>query len=75
MTQRLTFSIPDDDALYISSLATTFHNGNKSAALHDALRRVRELDASDAYAAAFDDWEKSGESSAWDATSADGIRE
>ena len=49
--------------------------GNRSAAIHKLLRVQRELDAEDAYAQAFDEWESSGEDAVWDRTVRDGLFE
>jgi len=49
--------------------------GNRSAAIHKLLRVQRELDAEDAYAQAFDEWESSGEDAVWDRTVRDGLSE
>ncbi|WP_426624894.1 hypothetical protein ACPPVW_02050 [Leifsonia sp. McL0607] len=47
--------------------------GNRSAAIHKLLRVQRELDAENAYAQAFDEWEDSGEQAIWDGTAGDGL--
>lgn len=46
---------------------------NRSEALEDAIRALREKALEQEYALALDEWEQSGEHQAWDATAADGV--
>lgn len=72
MTAKLSVSLPDDDAQFIDSLAVQ-HGGNRSAAIQHLVRLGREMRAVNDYAAAYAEWEESGEAQAWDATAPDGI--
>ncbi|MBO1738947.1 antitoxin [Leifsonia sp. TF02-11] len=74
MTVKLSVSLSDDDLVYLDKIAADMR-GNRSAAIHRLLRVQRELDAEDAYAQAFDEWESSGENAIWDATARDGLSE
>lgn len=74
MTVKLSVSLSDDDLVYLDKIAADM-KGNRSAAIHRLLRIQRELDAEDAYAQAFDEWEGSGEESIWDGTTRDGLSE
>ena len=68
---KLSVSLSPADVAFIDSIAVRY-DGNRSAAIHDLVRLRRELDAADDYAAAFDEWEASGEAAVWEATAADG---
>ncbi|WP_241702511.1 antitoxin [Leifsonia shinshuensis] len=74
MTVKLSVSLSDDDLVYLDKIAADMR-GNRSAAIHRLLRVQRELDAEDAYAQAFDEWENSGEEALWDSTASDGLSE
>lgn len=71
---KLSVSLPPADVAFIDSIALRF-DGNRSAAIHDLVRLGRELAAADDYAAAFDEWESSGEAAAWESVTADGLSE
>lgn len=71
---KLSVSLPPADVAFIDSIAVRF-DGNRSAAIHDLVRLGRELAAADDYAAAFDEWESSGEAAAWESVTADGLSE
>jgi Arc/MetJ-type ribon-helix-helix transcriptional regulator len=72
MTTKLSVSLPDADVELIDALATRF-DGNRSAAVHDALRVVREQQAGADYERAMLEWESTGDASAWDGAVADGL--
>ncbi|KQR54087.1 hypothetical protein ASF88_04440 [Leifsonia sp. Leaf336] len=74
MTVKLSVSLSDEDLQYLDKIAADM-KGNRSAAIHKLLRVQRELDAEDAYAQAFDEWESSGEDAIWDRTVRDGLSE
>ena len=71
---KLSVSLTPDDVAFIDSIAVRF-DGNRSAAIHDLVRLGRELAAADDYAAAFDEWEASGDAVAWESVTADGLSE
>lgn len=71
---KLSVSLPPADVAFIDSIAVRF-DGNRSAAIHDLVRLGRELAAADDYAAAFDEWESSGDAAAWESVTADGLSE
>lgn len=74
MTAKLSVSLSDEDLQYLDAIAAEM-NGNRSAAIHRLIRLQRELDAQDAYAQAFDEWEASGDQALWDQTIGDGLSE
>lgn len=71
---KLSVSLSPADVAFIDSIAVRFE-GNRSAAIHDLVKLGRELAAADDYAAAFDEWESSGDAAAWEPVTADGLSE
>ena len=69
---KLSVSLTPADVAFIDSIAVRY-DGNRSAAIHDLVRLGRELAAADDYAAAFDEWESSGDAAAWESVTADGL--
>lgn len=69
---KLSVSLSPADVAFIDSIAVQF-DGNRSAAIKDLVRIGRELAAADDYAAAFDEWESSGDAAAWESVTADGL--
>ena len=57
------------DLAYLDEQALVGAYPSRSAAVHDAIRLLRESRLADAYAEAFDAWSDDE----WDATSADGV--
>jgi len=70
---KLSVSLPDEDVALLDEYARTSGLKSRSAALQRAIRLLRHPDLEQDYAAAWDEWESSGEQSAWDATAADGL--
>lgn len=66
---KVSVSIPDDDLAYLDTQTLTGRYPSRSAALHDAIRMLRESELADAYAEAFAEWQDD----AWDAAVADGL--
>ncbi|NUR25064.1 MAG: antitoxin, partial [Catenulispora sp.] len=48
---------------------------SRSAAVHAAINLARSLQLADDYAAAFDEWEASGDAELWEAVAGDGLAE
>ena len=69
MTTKLSISRPDDDVAFLDEL----DQGSRSAAVHTAIKLARSLRLADDYAAAFDEWEASGDAELWDGVTGDGI--
>lgn len=69
---KLSVSLSPADIAFIDAVAVRF-DGNRSAAIHDLVRLGRELAAADDYAAAFEEWEESGDAAAWESATADGL--
>jgi Arc/MetJ-type ribon-helix-helix transcriptional regulator len=74
MTTKMSVSVPDEDAAFIDVLARE-RGGSRSAVIHDLVRLGREMRAAGTYSQAFDEWQKYGESDAWDPTAPDGLND
>lgn len=74
MTAKLSISLPEQDVSYLDTLIDE-HTTSRSAAVHQIIRRMRELDAEYGYAQAMVEWEESGEAELWDQTAGDGLKE
>lgn len=70
---KLSISLPDEDVAILDEFARTAGLPSRSAALRHAVRMLRLPDLEDDYAAAWEEWEGSGDQPAWSATAADGI--
>lgn len=69
---KLSVSLAPADVAFIDTIAVQY-DGNRSAAIHELVRLAREMDAIDDYAAAFEEWEASGDEQAWDSAVGDGL--
>lgn len=69
---KVSISLTPVDLAFIDEVAMRY-DGNRSAAIHELVRLGRELASSDDYAAAFDEWESSGDAEAWESVAADGL--
>jgi Arc/MetJ-type ribon-helix-helix transcriptional regulator len=72
MTVKLSVSLADDDLALLDRMAERFE-GNRSAAIHEALRVVREQGAREDYEQAILEWESSGDAETWESAIADGL--
>jgi Arc/MetJ-type ribon-helix-helix transcriptional regulator len=70
---KLSVSLPEDDVEALDQYARSAGLPSRSAALHHAVRLLRDRDLEDDYAAAWAEWEASDEQSAWEATVGDGV--
>lgn len=70
---KLSVSLSADDVTILDEFARTTGLPSRSAAVHFAVRLLRLPALEDDYAAAWDEWESSGEQAAWDNTAADGM--
>lgn len=70
---KMSVSLPEDDVAFIDSYAEHAGAKSRSAVLHQAIELLRSADLEDAYAAAWQEWDESGDSELWDSTTADGI--
>lgn len=70
---KLSVSLSDEDVAALDEYARTCGLPSRSAALQHAVRLLRHADLDEDYAAAWDEWESSGEREAWDGTVSDGL--
>lgn len=70
---KLSVSLPDEDVAILDEFVRTSGLPSRSAALHHAVRMLRLPDLEQDYAAAWQEWEASGDQAAWSATAADGV--
>lgn len=70
---KLSVSLPETDVAALDEYARAAGLQSRSAAIQQAIRLLPQPDMEDAYAAAWEEWEASGEAAAWEATVADGM--
>ena len=70
---KLSVSLSEDDVAALGRCAKAAGLKSRSAAIQEAIRRLGDADLEDAYAAAWQEWEDSGDAEAWESASADGL--
>jgi Arc/MetJ-type ribon-helix-helix transcriptional regulator len=70
---KLSVSLSDDDVALLDDYARTWRLQSRSAALQHAVRLLRHADLDRDYAAAWEEWDSSGERAAWEGTVGDGL--
>ncbi len=70
---KVSVSIPESDVEFLDDYARSHGIASRSATLHRAIRLLRASELSQHYAAAFAEWEDSGEGTVWDVAVADGL--
>ncbi len=70
---KLSISLPDADVALLDDFARTAGLPSRSAALQHAVRLLRHADLDDDYAAAWEEWDASGDRDAWESTVSDGL--
>lgn len=70
---KLSVSLRDEDVAVLDEYAQKTGLRSRSAALQHAIRLLRHPDLEQDYAAAWDEWESSGEQAAWEGTAVDGL--
>lgn len=70
---KLSISLPDEDVAVLDRYARAAGITSRSAAIQRAIRLLGQPDLDDAYAAAWAEWEASGDATAWEETTADGL--
>jgi hypothetical protein len=70
---KLSVSLPEGDVMILDEFARVSGLRSRSAAIQFAIRLLRHPDLEQDYAAAWDEWESSGELEAWETTTADGM--
>jgi Arc/MetJ-type ribon-helix-helix transcriptional regulator len=70
---KLSVSLSEDDVALLDEYARSSGLPSRSAAVQHAVRLLRHADLNEDYAAAWDEWEASGERRAWESTVSDGL--
>jgi putative addiction module CopG family antidote len=70
---KLSISLPQDDLEFIDEQTGSGAFASRSAAVHAAIRLLRDRAHVDSYAAAWDEWDADG-GAVWEAVAADGVR-
>jgi Arc/MetJ-type ribon-helix-helix transcriptional regulator len=70
---KLSVSLSEEDVAAVDKYARAAGLTSRSAAIQHAIRLLGDPELEDAYAAAWDEWEASGDALAWEATAADGL--
>ncbi|PYF96777.1 Ribbon-helix-helix protein, copG family [Georgenia satyanarayanai] len=70
---KLSVSLPEEDVALLDEFARTAGLPSRSAALQHAVRMLRLPDLEQDYEAAWQEWDASGDQTAWSGTAADGI--
>jgi len=70
---KLSVSLPEDDVAILDEFARTAGLSSRSAALHHAIRLLRHPELEEDYAAAWDEWQETGDSEAWESSVGDGL--
>ncbi len=70
---KLSVSLSDEDVAILDEFARSAGLPSRSAALHHAVRMLRLPELEQDYAAAWEEWEASGDQAAWSLTDADGL--
>lgn len=69
---KISISLPEEDLVFLDGETVSGVFESRSAAVHAAVRLLRESRLADAYVQAFSEWEDSGDV-AWDSTASDGL--
>jgi Arc/MetJ-type ribon-helix-helix transcriptional regulator len=70
---KLSVSLSEADVAILDEYARASGLRSRSAALQHAIRLLRHPQLEQDYAAAWEEWESSGDRAAWEATVADGL--
>jgi Arc/MetJ-type ribon-helix-helix transcriptional regulator len=70
---KMSVSLPEDDIAFVDDYASRAGLPSRSSVLHEAIRMLRTADLERDYAAAWQEWETSEDSTLWDRTAADGL--
>ncbi|QDQ96075.1 ribbon-helix-helix domain-containing protein [Tomitella fengzijianii] len=70
---KISVSLPEEDLEILDSYMRESGLGSRSAAIQRAVRMLRNVDLEDDYAAAWSEWESSGDAAAWESVAGDGL--
>lgn len=72
---KLSVSLPDEAVAFVDEQVRSGAFASRSSTLRAAVVLLRQSTMTDSYAAAWDEWEQSGEDALWEAVAADGLSE
>lgn len=70
---KLSISLSEEEVAILDRYADAAGLNSRSAAIQRAIRMLGDPALDDAYAAAWDEWEASGDAEAWETSVADGL--
>lgn len=70
---KLSVSLSESEVAALDKFAQAAGLKSRSAAIQQAIKLLGDPELEDAYAAAWQEWEASGDAQAWEATIADGL--
>jgi len=70
---KLSVSLSEEDVASLDRYARATGLKSRSAAIQEAIRLLGDPELEQDYAAAWDEWEASGDAEAWETTSGDGL--
>ena len=70
---KLSVSLPDEDVAALDEHARKAGLPSRSAAVHQAIRLLRQAELEEDYAAAWEEWDSSGERELWESAVDDGL--
>jgi Arc/MetJ-type ribon-helix-helix transcriptional regulator len=70
---KVSVSIPEEDVAYLQAQVDAGRFPSRSAALHAAVRGLRDRDRGADYVAAWEDWAASEDAALWEGTIGDGF--
>lgn len=70
---KLSVSLSEEDVASLDRYARAAGLKSRSAAIQQAIRLLGDPELEQDYAAAWDEWEASGDAEAWETTSGDGL--
>ena len=72
-SMKLSVSLSEKDVAVLDAYARAAGLPSRSAAVQHAIGLLQHADLEEDYAAAWEDWESSGERVAWESVAADGL--
>ncbi|SDB92781.1 Ribbon-helix-helix protein, copG family [Raineyella antarctica] len=70
---KLSVSLSESDVAALDKYVRAAGLKSRSAAIQQAIKLLGDAELEDAYAAAWEEWETSGDAQAWESTIADGF--
>ena len=72
---KLSVSVSEEDVALLDEYARASGLPSRSAVIQRAVRLLRHADLEQDYAAAWEEWESSGDRAAWEGTAGDGLED